>query len=185
MKSNLIVIDGKTYKSIEEMSPDVRAKYERAMNSFKDDDRNGFPDQFERPNILSDQDKNGIPDIFEGGTSTEIRTSTTKFVVNRTEYGSLDDLPPDARARYEQAMGEMDKNQNGIPDFAEDMFRKVQPSNAQRTKTSPPQRPSKAMNTSPTISPDTTSGWKLVLLVGFLLFACVTGSAAVWSFFLH
>lgn len=183
MRSNVIVIDGKTYNSVNEMPPDVRAKYEQAMRSLKDKDQNGFPDQFENINILKDQDGNSIPDIFEGGTSTEIKTSATKFVVNGIEYDNLDDLPPDARARYEQAMDSMDKNHNGIPDFAEDMLGKIQPNEAQKPRATPPQRHSKPMNNPSAISPDTSNGWRLMLLVGFVLFVCAAGSAAIWFLF--
>jgi len=185
MRSNLIVIDGKTYNSVNEMPPDVRAKYEQAMKSLKDKDLNGLPDQFENINILKDQDGNSIPDIFEGATSTQISTTNTRIVVNGKEYGSIEELPPDARARYEQAMGNMDKNQNGIPDFAEDMLAKVQPTPTQRAYTSTPARTSTPTNNPSAISPDTSNGWKLVLLVGFVLFACAIGGAAIWYLFLR
>ena len=32
------------------------------------------------------------------------------------------DLPPDVRARYEPAMGKLDANKNGMPDFLEGMI---------------------------------------------------------------
>ena len=61
MNPKMIVIDGKTYKSVEEMPPDVRQKYERAMQSLGDANGNRTPDAFETANILADKDKNGIP----------------------------------------------------------------------------------------------------------------------------
>jgi len=182
MKSNLIFIVGKTYNSVDEMPPDVRAKYEKVMNSLKDENRNGFRDQFESVNILKDQDENGIPDIFEGNTSTQISTTITRIVVNGKEYNSVDELPPGARARYEQAMGNMDKNQNGIPDFAEEMLNRIQPTASQKARTTTPAQPSMPMNASPTITPDTSSGWKLALAGGLLLFICLVGAAGVWFF---
>ena len=185
MKSNLIVIDGKTYNSVDEMPPDVRQKYEQAMKSLKDEKRNGFPDQFESVSILKDQDGNGIPDIFEGNTTTQISTTSTRIVVNGKEYGSIEELPPDARIRYEQAMGEMDRNRNGIPDFAEAMMEKVQSTPSQNVTAPTPAQPFMPMNTSPTISPDTSSGWKLVLVGGLLLFACLVGAAGIWFFLLR
>jgi len=99
MKPNLIVIDGKTYNSVNEMPPDVRAKYEGAMDSLKDGNQNGFPDQFENINILKDQNGNGIPNVFESASATQVTTSSTKFIVNGKEFNSLEDLPPDARAK--------------------------------------------------------------------------------------
>jgi hypothetical protein len=45
-----------------------------------------------------------------------------RFIVNGTELTNLEDLPPEARAKYERAMETMDKNRNGIPDFVEGMI---------------------------------------------------------------
>ena len=185
MRSNLIVIDGKTYNSVNEMPPDVRAKYEQAMKSLKDENRNGFPDQLESVNILKDQDGNGIPDIFEGTSSTQISTTNTKIIVNGKEYESIEELPPDARARYEQAMGNMDKNQNGIPDFAENMLSRIQPTSSRRNYTTIPAQASMPMNTSSTVTPDTSSGLKLVLAGVILLFICAVGATGIWFFFLR
>jgi hypothetical protein len=65
MNPKLIVIDGKTYNSIEEMPEDVRKQYEQAMNSLKDKKRNQIPDAFESMNILTHKDRDGIPDAFK------------------------------------------------------------------------------------------------------------------------
>lgn len=43
-----IVINGKEYASADEMPPDIRAVYERALN------------------VLADRDANGVPDVLEG-----------------------------------------------------------------------------------------------------------------------
>jgi len=186
MKSNIIVIDGKTYNSVDEMPPDVRAKYEQAMQSLKDKGRNSLPGQFENiNNMLKDQDGNGIPDIFEGASSTQISTTSTRIVINGKEYSSVDKLPPDARVRYEQTMGNMDKNRNGIPDFAEDMLEKVRPTPSQKNRSTTPVQTSMPINTSSAITPDTSNGWKLVLAVVVLLFFCSIGAAGVWFFFLR
>ena len=112
MNPKLIVIDGKTYKSVEEMPEAVRRSYESAMSQLADNDRNGIPDVLENLVNLTDQDKDGLPDAFKGLASSII-TSSTKIIVNGTEYNSLDELPPDARAKYEQAMGTLDSNRNG------------------------------------------------------------------------
>jgi len=43
-----------------------------------------------------------------------------KIVVNGREYSSPDQMPPDVRAGYEQALSALaDKNANGIPDLLE------------------------------------------------------------------
>jgi hypothetical protein len=115
-------------------------------------------------------------------------SNTMKFVVNGREYNSLEDLPPEARAKYEQAMSTIDKNQNGIPDFVEGMMG-MTPQNPAKTNPSSATsaRPtSRAPQTaSPTISPDTSNGWMLVLAGGPLLLLCAAGAIGVWYFLLR
>lgn len=170
MNPNLIVIDGRTYTSVNEMPPDVRAKYEKAMSKLKD------------------QDRDGRPDVFDAASSARVVSSTNRFVVDGREYNSLEDLPPEARARYEQAMGMLDKNQNGIPDFVEGMIgmtprAPAAPGSPARTNPRPASRvPQPA---SPTISPDTSNGWMLLLAGGLLLLLCAAGAFGVWYFLLR
>ena len=45
------------------------------------------------------------------------------FIVNGQSYASLDEMPPDVRQNYEQAMAIWaDKNQNTIPDTLESLL---------------------------------------------------------------
>src|SRR5262245_5397803 len=125
MNQKFIVIDGKTYKSVDEMPPDIRAKYEEAMRNL-DKDQNGIPDLLEGGKLFEDKDKDGIPDALAAlaklkGSVPRVITSR-KISVNGQVYDGLDQLPPEIRAQYEQAMSAMDKNHNGIPDFVEGMF---------------------------------------------------------------
>lgn len=175
MNSKIIVIDGKTYKSVEEMPADVRRGYERAMSQFADNDRNGHPDVLEDLASLKDQNKNGMPDAFEGMLSNMI--SSTKIVADGNEYNSLDELPPDVRAKYEQAMGALDSNRNGVPDFFEGMMNTpVQKNKTQNLQT---------MSTPPNIEPEATNKWMLALF-GIVFFGvCVAGGFAAWYFFLR
>lgn len=170
MNQNRIVIDGKTYNSENEMPPDVRAKYKKAMN------------------MIRDRDRGGRPDVFDVSSSTRVVSNTMKFVVDGREYSSLEDLPPEARAKYEQAMGALDKNKNGIPDFVEGMMG-MMPQNPVKTNSSSatsPRSASRAPQTaSPTISPDTSNGWMLVLAGGLLLLVCAVGAFGVWYFLLR
>ena len=83
MNPKLIVIDGKTYNSIDEVPEDVRKKYEQAMNSLKDENRNQ------------------IPDAFENMSSNVVVLEDMKIIVDGKEFNSLADLPPNVRARYE------------------------------------------------------------------------------------
>jgi hypothetical protein len=45
-------------------------------------------------------------------------TTTTSYVIDGTTYSSLDEMPPDVRAKVERAI--VDHNKNGIPDVMED-----------------------------------------------------------------
>jgi len=169
MNQRLIVIDGKTYNSVNEMPPDIRAKYEQAMKTV---------------NI---QNMDGIPNAFEARSSTQVISNTMKFIVDGREYNNLEDLPPEARAKYEQAMAKLDKNKNGIPDPLEGMFGGINippqtPKNPQMTKS---MRPSNPIPAPPTISPDTSNGWLLVLAGIGLLALCAVGAFGVWYIFLR
>ncbi len=192
MNPKRIVIDGKTYNSVDEMPEDVRKQYEQAMSSLKDQNENRIPDPFENNNMLADKNGNGIPDILENMTGAPIVGSTVKVVVNGKEVNSLEDLPPDVRAKYEKAMGALDANQNGIPDFVEGMMGTVRPQTATPVSAatnfgieSPRPASSTPIPVSPTITPDTSNGWMLALLGLVLLLLCAAGAVGIWYFFLR
>jgi hypothetical protein len=152
------------------MPEDMRKNYESAMRNV-------------------DNNQNGAPDLLAGTPSFQSVTSnvinTTKIIVNGQVYENLDQLPPDVRAKYEQAMGAMDANKNGIPDFVEGMFGAPnQTTNAATSfRTSNPPR-SQPMPVGSTIEPESAGGWMLalagILLVGLCL---VAAAAGVWYFF--
>ena len=116
----MIVVNGKSYASLDEMPPEVRQEYEQALG------------------MLADKNQNGMPDVFEGMLGTgnvNVQTPTvvgsSQFIVDGKIYSSVDELPPDARQKYEQAMTKMgpalgsllgDANQNSMPDVFEGMF---------------------------------------------------------------
>lgn len=185
MNPKLIVIDGKTYKSVDEMPEDVRRNYESAMSQLGDDDRNGVPDVFENLTNLTDQNKNGMPDSIEGLISNVI-SSTTKIIADGKEYNSLDELPPDIREKYAQAMGSLDANRNGMPDFLEGMMStSSMVSTADHSHAMPTPRSPTPISSSPTIEPESTNGWMLALLGIMLLGVCLFGAIGVWYFFLR
>ncbi|HVF26337.1 MAG TPA: hypothetical protein VNA23_10635 [Anaerolineales bacterium] len=187
MNPKLIVIDGKTYKSVEEMPEDVRRNYESAMSQLADNDRNGIPDALENFTNLTGQNKNGMPDAFEGMVSNII--SSTKIIAAGNEYNSLDELPPEARAKYEQAMDALDTNRNGMPDFFEGrMNAPVQMNDVQNNpamSTPPTPRHSTAIPASPNIEPEATNKWMLALFAIALFGICLAGAFAAWYFFLR
>lgn len=188
MNPRRIVIDGKTYNSVSEMPADVRARYEKALRSLKDQDGNRIPDAIEHKDILADNNRNGIPDKIENTAGAPIVANSIRVLADGQEYNSLDDLPPEARAKYEQAMGALDTNRNGIPDFMEGMLgmQQNQPHtvNTQSNHTLH-HAPRKPMPVQSAITPDTSSGWPLALLGVFLLFLCAAAGTGVWYFFLR
>jgi hypothetical protein len=119
--------------------------------------------------------------------------SSSKLVVNGQVYDGLDQLPPEMRAKYEQAMGAMDKNRNGIPDFVEGMLNVSATINTSANSAptligTPAPRPA-ARNPIPvgsTIEPESTGGWILALAGLALVGLCLVAAAAgVWYFFLR
>jgi hypothetical protein len=78
--STKITVNGQTYSSIEEMPPDVRAKYDRAMAAMADRDNNGIPDVLEHPAPL-------------GQRNIGVVRTNTRIVVNGKEYENLEDVP--------------------------------------------------------------------------------------------
>ena len=197
MNAKVIVIDGQTYNNVDEMPPDIRQKYEQAMRSLGDANNNSIPDAFETMNIFADQDKDGVPDVLENLAASHATVNTMKIIVDGKEFDGLEHLPPEARAKYEQAMGKLDANRNGIPDFAEGMMSganqnvmAVSDTAVERPRHSTPfdMAPDKPLPVSPTVAnatPDTTSGLSLVLAGLFVLLLCVAGASAVWYFFLR
>jgi hypothetical protein len=197
MNQRFVAIDGKTYKSIDEMPPDIRAKYEEAMRAV-DRDRNGMPDRLDPANPLGDKNKDGTPDAFEGlvnfqGSIQQVMGST-KILVNGQSYDSLDQLPPEIRAQYEQAMGAMDKNRNGIPDFVEGMIGHAFKAQATTTAAGSDHPDHSFFDTSqdkpkivrPAIEPESSGGWMLALAGIALVMMCLVAAAAgVWYFFLR
>jgi len=188
MNPKIIVIDGKTYNSVNDMPPDIRQKYEQAMSKFKDENQNNIPDGFENLNILGDKNNNGIPDVFENMSTMNAMSSAMKFIVNGQEFNSLDSLPPEARAKYEKAMGTLDKNQNGIPDVLENMMKTPDqtPFTAQSTPMTTSPRPSPPIPVNSMIEPESSGGGWLLALAGVVLLGlCALGAIGVWYFFIR
>ncbi|HET6822348.1 MAG TPA: hypothetical protein VFH34_06845 [Anaerolineales bacterium] len=186
MNPKVIVIDGKTYSSVEEMPPDIRKKYEQAMQSLGDANNNQIPDAFETMNIFADKDKDGTPDVLENITAGHHVVNSMKIIVDGKEFDGLEHLPPEARARYQEAMGKLDANRNGIPDFVEGMMNTANQNvmSVSSPVVETPHRSSPLTN-SPTITPDTSNGWMLMLAGLLILLLCIAGAAGIWYFFLR
>ena len=103
---NKIIFNGKEYNSLEEMPPDARRAYEDAMGQIN--------------NVFADADRDGIPDILENIPTSGVQVfATSKIFFNGQEYNSVDDMPLEARQKYQQAFE--DKNRDGIPDVFENL----------------------------------------------------------------
>jgi hypothetical protein len=187
MKPTFIVIDGKTYKSVNDMPQDVRLKYEQAMGSLKDQAQNQTPTALESGNLFGDKNNNGIPDVFENAFSASDMMSSMKIMVDGKQVNSVDDLPPEARAKYDRAMSGLDANKNGIPDFMEGMMGAPQQASSVSTgfEAAAATPRSQPLVDSPTITPDTSNGWMLALLGILLLVVCAFGALGVWYFFIR
>lgn len=191
MNPRLIVIDGKTYNSVNEMPPDVRQKYEQAVNASGGGNQSNVLGDMEDMNILGDKNNNNLPDVFENMPAANVMSGGMKFIVNGQEFNSLDDLPPEARAKYEQAMGNLDKNRNGIPDFVEGMMGMMATGTQTPIQQSPQATPTPRsasyapQSASQTITPDTSNGWMLVLAGLFILGLCAFGAIGIWYFFIR
>lgn len=186
MNPKVIVIDGKTYHSVDEMPADIREKYEQAMRALGDANNNQIPDAFETLNIFADKDKDGAPDVLENLTAGQAVVNSMKIVIDGKQFDGLENLPPEARARYEEAMGKLDANRNGIPDFVEGMISTSNPTaNTSLSVGVKTPRRSAPLPVSPAITPDTSNGWMLVLAGLFLIALCVAGAAGIWYFFLR
>lgn len=192
MDPKVIVIDGKTYHGVDEMPADIREKYEQVMRSLGDANDNQIPDAFETMNIFADKDKDGVPDVLENLTASHATvnsmtlvppTRAGEIVIDGKEFDGLENLPPEARARYEAAMGKLDANRNAIPDFVEGMMNASKNTSLSAGAETP--RRSAPQPVSPTITPDTSSGWMLVLSGLFLLVLCAAGTVGVWYFVLR
>ena len=192
MKQTVIVVDGKTYKNVAEMPEDVRRAYESAMQAL-DKNQNGMPDMLENAGLFADKNQEGMANVFENLSSFQNPAShvinTTKITVNGQVYESLDQLPPDMRAKYEQALGAMDANKNGIPDFMEGMLGSTIQTNSIATdlgSVSQRRGSSNPIPVSSTIEPESSRGWMFALAGILLLGLCLVVSAiGVWYFLLR
>ncbi len=109
-----IVVNGKSYDSMDEMPADIRAAYQKALEVLHDADKNGIPDFLEGKSM---PDASGIP------INVDVR-SGSQIVMGGNVYSSVNELPPEARVKFDQAMAKLgalglDRDGNGVPDVLE------------------------------------------------------------------
>jgi len=93
MTINKITINGQQYDSPEAMPPDVRRLYEEAMRKVGPSLGSGL--------------SGGSTQVFTGRAGQHIDASVVVnrvITVNDRTYGSIDELPPDVRRLYEDAL---------------------------------------------------------------------------------
>ncbi len=148
-----IMFNGKSYTSLEEMPANERQAYEQMFQIFKDE--NG----------------NGIPDFLEGDIAKNVMTAVTNVVnYDGKVYNGLNELPPEARQKVEQAFAKL--NQLGIVTAV--------PSAQKAAPFEPAFQSSKPLlQQEPTIQESGGNRW--VLIVGFLaaLLLCAVALAVV------
>jgi hypothetical protein len=110
-----ISVNGKNYDRVEDMPPEARQAYQRALGMLADKNQNGTPDVLEA----------GLPAVPAAPAgkiklTTHVRfTTAQKIVFNGQVYHSVDEMPAEARQAYQQALGTLDADQNGVPDILE------------------------------------------------------------------
>jgi hypothetical protein len=155
MSTKPIVLGGRSYRSVEEMPPDVREKYELAMCLLGDPDENNLLHTVESLNSSADQNRDREPQGLENIAAASLTTDNMQTIPDGQELQSLEDLPSKAHSRYDR------------------------PKPARSAVLSP----AKPLQTSPMIMPDTSEGWSLAFAALFLLILCALAMTGVWYFF--
>lgn len=84
-----IVFNGTEYDGIDAMPPDVRTAYEAALES------------------LGKAGGETLASLLKQGGGASIKATFRQIVVNGKKYSSLDEMPPDIRRTYEEAMASL------------------------------------------------------------------------------
>jgi hypothetical protein len=153
----MIVFNGKTYNSMDEMPANERQAYEQVAN------------------MLVDKNGNGIPDFLEGDLAKNITTVFTSSVnINGKNYNNVDELPPDVRARVQGAFEKL--SELGI-------VTKIPPPDAQADPTpTPVSEPFVSREYNPVIQEEKTNPL-IWVMIGMGLMLCLA-IAAVGIFYL-
>ena len=94
-----IVFNGTEYDGVEAMPPDVRRAYEAALESL------GKAGGETLASLLKDG----------SGGGASIKATFREIVVNGKKYDSLDEMPPDIRQSYEEAMASLAPDEGAAP----------------------------------------------------------------------
>ena len=144
-----VTFNGRAYDSLEAMPPEVRAAYDRAVEMLN----YGGTGSGANPRI-------------------NIKMSTNvRFVHDGKPYNSLDEMPPEVRAKYATAMHQVDKDDNGVPGFLEGRSSSrtdPQPASMQHSPFEPPPSLVPPSLQPPVIQPDRSSV-RLIAIAGLII----------------
>ena len=152
-----ISFNGTDYASPDDMPPAIRAAYQRALD-------------------MAGQGKPG--GLLRSNVTVKVSTRM-RFMHEGKAYDSLDDLPPEVRAKYQAAMQQVDKDNDGVPDFLEGNAQAPSPSQAitasaplsafARSPAAPPSQPSVTQADQPRASLLLVAGVVIVFLLLIVL----------------
>jgi len=89
-----IVVNGTEYDSPEAMPPEVRRQYEQAMQLVQDVAKGAGPQGTTEKTVATTRD----------GVAVKVQTKQVKYTVDGKTYDDPSQLPPEVRARVEQAL---------------------------------------------------------------------------------
>jgi hypothetical protein len=89
-----IVVNGTEYASPDAMPPEVRRQYERALQLVQDVAKGAGPGGTTEKTVTTTRD----------GVSVKVHTKQVKYTVDGKTYDDPEALPPEVRARVEQAL---------------------------------------------------------------------------------
>jgi hypothetical protein len=120
-----IIFNGKVYRSVSEMSPDVRQLYERIERLIQDADRDGVPDIMQRGGLegikeafgfLKDMSKMRQVGQWTADQLVIIKETDTSITINGKTFRNINEMPSDVRAVYQKAVSQADPASIGIYD---------------------------------------------------------------------
>jgi hypothetical protein len=133
--------------------------------------------------FMKDENNNGIPDMFEGDVIQKMvgLAANTRIVVNGQEVQSLEALPPEAREKYDKAMGVLGRL-GMLPAGAQGVSPQPAPP-APAMEPAFPKSPSIIQSSPSAISEDAGSRTGMILLaIGGALFLCALIAFAAFLF---
>src|SRR2546426_1606690 len=96
-----IVVNGTEYDSPEAMPPEVRRQYEQALRLVQDVAKGAAPPGTMARTVETTRD----------GVSVKVHTKQLKYTVDGKSYDDPTQLPPEVRARVEQALHGVEKRE--------------------------------------------------------------------------